>query len=150
MQWISRWNQTCEVLFHLDKRFTVISLCAVMEFNMAVCLASFFCCSRICLASRSATALAILSSSLLVCSCFSAANFSIMVSLCLWSSLKQTETRTTSAEKASKKKFFHSFRVPTLSDHRPLWSIVEILFRWNHFEEIAWQTSISISSISLN
>lgn len=70
------------------------SLCAAMEFNMAACFSSFSRCSRACLASRSATAFAMISSSLLICCCFCTANFCIIVSLCLWSSLKQKEMQT--------------------------------------------------------
>ncbi len=67
------------------------SRCAAMEFNMAACFSSFSRCSRACLASRSATAFEMISSSLLICCCFCTANFCIIVSLCLWSSLKQKE-----------------------------------------------------------
>lgn len=67
------------------------SLCAAMEFNMAACFSSFLRRSRACLASRSATAFVMISSSLLICCCFCTANFCIIVSLCLWSSLKQKE-----------------------------------------------------------
>lgn len=69
--------------------FTMSSLCAAMDFIMAVLFSSSSLCCCACFASHSATALAILSSSLTVCSrCFIVSLFMIL-SLCFWASLKK-------------------------------------------------------------